>query len=53
MSSGNFVVILMVILVAIVCVGGAFIAMYFLNKAVRQHDREAAAACAEARSKGE
>jgi hypothetical protein len=52
MSYGNFSVILMVIIVAICGVGGAFAAMYFLNRAVREPKDIAKSAAANAEIKG-
>jgi hypothetical protein len=53
MSFGNLSVILMVILVAIVGVGGAFVATYYLNRAVRARVVKLDTVPAEPTNKGE
>ena len=53
MSYGNLSVILMVILVAIIGVGGAFVATYYLNKAVRPRGVRLDAGPAKTTNKGE
>lgn len=50
MSYGNLAVIFMVILVAVVGVGGTFIATYYLNRAVRQRESQSEAEPADARA---